>query len=174
VKSSDVKIRRAGPNDFAKVAEMHYPVWRQSWNGILEDYILDVIATPKWWATVSYPEAVNRPGWGLWVAEARNKILGMTIFGPDFANADTLRLEALYTAEAAQQLGIGVRLLNKVVRSNPSSDVILWCAEKNRNARQYYENNNFHLDGRSYIWKPLPGLSVPHVGYRRHRSASEE
>ena len=113
MKSSDVKIRRAGPNDFAKVAEMHYPVWRQSWNGILEDYLVDVIGNAERWATVSYPEAVNRPDWGMWVAEARNKILGMTIFGPDTATADTLRLEALYTAEAAQQLGIGVRLLNK-------------------------------------------------------------
>jgi hypothetical protein len=50
----------------------------------------------------------------------------------------------------------------------------LWCAEKNSKARQFYENNNFQLDGRSYIWTPLRGVSVPHVGYRRHRSASEE
>jgi GNAT superfamily N-acetyltransferase len=174
VKSSDVKIRRAGPNEFEKVAEMHFPVWRQSWAGMLEAYMLDVIATPKWWATVSYPEAVNRPGWGLWIAEAGKKILGMTIFGPDTTSADLLRIEALYTAVGANKPGIGVRLLNKAVRSNPSGDVILWCSEKNSKARQFYENNNFQLDGRSYIWTPLPGVSVPHVGYRRHRSASDE
>jgi GNAT superfamily N-acetyltransferase len=174
VKSGDVKIRRAGPNDFAKVAEMHYPVWRRSWNGILEDYLVDLIGSPKEWATVKYPEAVNRLDWAMWVAEARNKILGMTIFGPDTATADTVRLEALYTAEAAQNLGIGIRLLNKAVRSNPSSDVILWCAENNSAARQFYEDNEFELDGRSLLWTPLAGVSVPHVGYRRHRCASEE
>jgi GNAT superfamily N-acetyltransferase len=173
VKSSDVKIRRAEPREFAKVAEMHFPVWKLSWAGIIEDYMLDVMATPKWWAEVKYPEAVNLPGWGLWVAEARNKMLGMTIFGPDTTAADTLRLEALYTAEAAQQLGVGVRLLNKVVRSNPSSDVILWCAEKNDKARRFYEKHDFRLDGRSYIWKPLPGVTVPHVGYRLFRSAAQ-
>jgi GNAT superfamily N-acetyltransferase len=173
VKSSDVKIRRAGPNDFAKVAEMHFPVWRQSWAGIVEDYLLDVMATPKFWAEVSYPEAVNRDGWGLWVAETRNKMLGMTIFGPDTTNADTLHIEALYTAVGANKLGIGVRLLNKAVRSNPSGDVILWCAEKNSRARKFYEDNNFQLDGRSYMWKPLPGVSVPHVGYRFYRSAAQ-
>ena len=174
MKSSDVKIRRAGPNDFAKVAEMHYPVWRQSLNGILEDHLVDLIGSPKEWATVKYPEAVNRLDWGMWVAEARNKILGMTIFGPDTAIAGTLRLEALYTAGAAQNLGIGVRLLNKAVRSNPTGDVILWCAEANSAARQFYEDNEFELDGRGLLWMPLPGVTVPHVGYRRHRSASDE
>lgn len=173
MKSSDVKIRRAAPNEFAKVAAMHFPVWKQSWAGIIEEYLLDVMATPKFWAEVRYPEAVNRPGWGMWIAEARNKILGMTIYGPDSTTADTLRLEALYTAESAQQLGIGVRLLNKAVRSNPSSDVILWCAEKNEKARQFYEKHDFELDGRSYIWKPLPGISVPHVGYR-HKAAARD
>ncbi len=173
MKSSDVKIRRAEPKEFAKVAQMHFPVWKASWAGIIEDYMLDVMATPKWWAEVKYPEAVNLPGWGLWIAEARNKMLGMTIFGPDSTTTYTLRLEALYTAEAAQQLGIGVRLLNKALRSNPSSDVILWCAEGNDKARQFYEKHNFQLDGRSYIWKPLPGVRVPHVGYRLFRSATQ-
>ena len=173
MKSKDVKIRRAGPSDFEKVSEMHFPVWRQSLAGIVEDFVLDVIATPKFWATVRYPEAVNRLGWGLWVAEARNKILGMTIFGPDTTNADLLRIEALYTAVGANKLGIGVSLLNKAVRSNPSGDVILWCAEKNGKAREFYEKNNFQLDGRSYIWEPLPGVSVPHVGYRLFQSATQ-
>ncbi|WP_077081736.1 GNAT family N-acetyltransferase [Mycobacterium numidiamassiliense] len=172
MKSTDVKIRRAGPTEFAKVADMHYPVWRRSWAGMIEDYLLDVIGTPKLWAEVKYPEAVNRPGWGMWIAEARNKILGMSIYGPDFSTANTTRLEALYTADEAKSLRIGVRLLNKAVRSNPSSDVILWCAEKNEKARQFYEKHDFQLDGRTHIWKPLPGISVPHVGYR-HKAAGQ-
>ena len=167
MKSPDVKIRRAGPADFEKVAQMHYPVWRQSWSGIIEDFMLDLIATPKFWATVSYPDAVRRLGWDMWIAESGGKILGMTIFGPDAAIPDALYIEALYTWEQGRKLGIGVRLLNKAVRSHPSGDVILWCAEQNSRARQFYEDNNFELDGRSYTWHPLPGVSVPHVGYRR-------
>ena len=173
MKSSDVKIRRAEPKEFAKVAEMHFPVWKQSWAGMIDDYMLDVMATPKWWAEVKYPEAVNRPGWGMWIAESRNKILGMMIYGPEAAMAGALQLEALYTTEAAQRLGIGARLLNKALRSNPTSDVILWCAERNDKARQFYEKHDFRLDGRSYIWKPLPGVRVPHVGYRLFRSAAQ-
>ncbi|MFZ1176785.1 MAG: GNAT family N-acetyltransferase [Mycobacterium sp.] len=173
MKSVEIRIREAKPADFAKVAEMHYPVWRQSWTGIVADYLLDVIATPKWWATVSYPQELNRPGWSMWIAESGGKTLGMTVFGPDAANANHLQIEALYTAEESQGLGIGGRLLSKALRSNPAGDVILWCAEKNRKAREFYEKNNFQLDGRTYIWTPLPGVAVPHVGYRLYRSAPQ-
>lgn len=152
---------------------MHYPVWRQSWAGILEDHVLDVIATPKLWATVSYPEALNQPGWGMWVAEAGGKLVGMTVFGPDAATANDVKIDALYAAPEAKGLGVGVRLLNKALRSNPSGDVILWCAEENGEARQFYEDNDFQLDGRRLVWEALPGVSVPHVGYRRRQSAAE-
>jgi GNAT superfamily N-acetyltransferase len=173
VKSKDVIIRRAGPTDFAKVSEMHFPSWRKSWAGILDDYVLDLIATPQLWVTVKYPEALNQSGWSMWVAEARGKLLGMTIFGPAARNPDDLQIDALYTAEEAKGLGVGVRLLNKALRSNPSGDLILWCAEKADKARQFYEDNDFQLDGSILVWEPLPGVRVRHVGYRRHQSAPE-
>ena len=172
MKSSDIRIRQAKPIDFAQVAEMHYPVWRESWTGILADYMLDMLGTPKRWATVVYPQDLSRPGWSMWIAESRGKTVGMTIFGPDSANPDHLQIDALYTAAECRHLGVGGRLLNKAVRSNPSGDVILWCAEKNRKARQFYEGKNFQLDGRTFIWKPLPGVTVPHVGYRLYQYQS--
>lgn len=171
MKSKDVKIRRAGPGDFEKVAAMHYPVWRRSFAGILDDYLLDLIATPQLWVTVKYPEALNQPGWGMWVAEARGKLLGMTVFGPESASSDDLQIDALYTSDDAKGLGVGVRLLNKAVNANPSGDVVLWCAERNDAARKFYEDNDFQLDDRTLVWQPLPGVTVRHVGYRRHRSA---
>jgi GNAT superfamily N-acetyltransferase len=170
----DVNIRRAGPSDFAKVAEMHYPVWRRSWSGMVEDFMLDLIATPTMWVEVTYPLKLSQPGWSMWVAEARGKMLGMAVFGPAEANADDLQIEALYTAPDARKLGIGVRLLKKAESSNPSSDLVLWCAEENREARKFYEDNNFRPDGRTLVWTPLPGVSVPHVGYRLHRSPPED
>ena len=167
MKSGDIRIRAAKPADFAKVADMHYPVWRQSWAGILADYMLDMIATPRRWATETYPHDLGRRGWAMWIAESGGKALGMTMFGPDSARPDHLQIDALYTAEEGQGLGIGRRLLNKAVRSNPSGEAILWCAEKNHKGRQFYEKNDFQLDGRTFVWKPLPGVTVPHVGYRR-------
>ena len=170
---SDITIRQAKPADFAKVADMHYPVWRQSWSGILADYLLDMLGTPKRWATETYPQDLSRRGWSMWIAESGGKTLGMTMFGPDAANPNQLQIDALYTAEETYRLGIGGRLLDKAVRSNPTGDVILWCAEKNHKAREFYQRKNFRLDGRTFIWKPLPGVTVPHLGYRLCRSAPE-
>jgi len=152
---------------------MHYPVYRESWTGIIADYLLDLLITPELWATVHYPQDLSRPGWSMWIAESAGKTLGMTIFGPDAANPDHLQVDALYTAKEAQDRGIGGRLLNKAVRSNPSGDAILWCAEKNHKSRQFFEEKNFQLDGRTLNFEPLPGVTVPLVGYRLCRSAPE-
>ena len=169
MKSSGIRLREAKPSDFAKVAEMHYEVWRRSWNGMLADFLLGIIGSPRHWATTSYPQTLSQRGWSMWIAESGGEILGMTVFGPDAANPDDLQIEALYTAEGSQRRGIGGRLLNRAMRSNSSGDVILWCAEGNAQARRFYENNDFEVDGRSYLWQPLPGVSVPHVGYRLRR-----
>jgi len=173
VRRRDIRIREAKPADFANVAQMHYPVWRRSWSGILADYLLDMLGAPKRWATETYPQDLSRPGWSMWIAESDGKTLGMTIFGPDAVNPDDLQIDALYTAEESQRLGIGGRLLDRAVRANPPGDVILWCAEKNLKAREFYEKKNFRLDGRTFVWKPLPGVPVPHLGYRLYRSASQ-
>lgn len=171
VRRDDIRIREAQPADFANIAQMHYPVWRQSWSGILADYLLDMLGSPRRWATETYAHDLSRPGWSMWIAESDGKTLGMTIFGPDAANPHDLQVDALYTAEQSQRLGIGGRLLAKAMRANPSGDLILWCAEKNYKAREFYEKKNFRLDGRTFVWKPLPGVPVPHVGYRLSRSA---
>lgn len=166
-----IRIREATPADFADVARMHYPVWRQSWSGILADHLLDILGSPRRWATETYPQDLSRPGWSMWIAEADGKTVGVTIFGPDEVNPEDLQIDALYTAEKSQRCGIGGRLLDTAVRANPSGDVILWCAEKNCKAREFYEKRNFRLDGRTLVWKPLPDVPVPHVGYRLYRSA---
>ncbi|WP_239655215.1 GNAT family N-acetyltransferase [Mycobacterium riyadhense] len=169
MKSRDIRIREAKPIDFPKVVAMHYPVWRQSWSGILAAHLLDMLAQPNRWATEFYPQTLSRRGWKMWIAECRGHTLGMTMYGPDTTNPSDVQIDALYIAEESQRHGIGGRLLNKALHSNPSDDVILWCAEKNHKARSFYEKKHFELDGRTYTWKPLPGVSVPHVGYRLKR-----
>lgn len=169
MKSKDVTIRQAKPAEYAKVAEMHYPSWRLSWTGIIAPHHLDLIGQPHRWATQFYPLTLSRDGWAMWVAEYRNRLLGMIMFGPDVAVPRDLHIDALYVTEHSQRHGIGGRLLNKALRANPSEDVILWCADKNQKARSFYEKKDFHEDGRTFTWQPLPGVDVPHVGYRLKR-----
>jgi pimeloyl-ACP methyl ester carboxylesterase/GNAT superfamily N-acetyltransferase len=173
VRSSDIRIREAKPKDYARVAAMHYPVWRQSWKGIVATHVLDMISTPKTWADTFYPTTLKRGGWQMWLAESRGQLLGMTLFGPDLSDPKHIQIDALYILDQKQRHGIGSMLLNKVLRTYPDNDIILWCADKNQKARNFYEKNGFALDDRTYVWKPLPGVTVPHMGYRLSRSETE-
>ncbi|WP_081283080.1 alpha/beta fold hydrolase [Mycobacterium asiaticum] len=171
MRSSDIRIREAKPKDYARVASMHYPAWRQSWKGIVATHVLDMIGTPRTWVDTLYPTTLKRGGWSMWMAEARGKLLGMILFGPDLSNPNDIQIDALYISDEHQRHGIGGLLLNKALRVFPDNDMILWCADKNQKARDFYEKKGFELDGRTYSWKPLPGVSVPHVGYRLYRAA---
>lgn len=166
---ADITVREATPIDFADVAAMHYSVWRQSWCGIVPDSVIDGLTSPKTWAVLLYPRDLSRPGWRMWVAEAGGQLLGMTVFGPDPDDPERVELDALYISQASQRHGVGDLLLAKVLNSGPRGDVVLWCAKANCAARRFYEKNDFHLDGRTLDWEPLPGVKVPHLGYRLRR-----
>jgi len=169
VTSSDIRIREAKPDDYAGVAAMHYEVWRRSWAGILSPPLLDILGPAKRWVAEIYPQSLSRRGWSMWIVESGGRTIGVTIFGPDSADPDHLLIDALYIDEESQRHGVGGRLLDEVVTSHPAGDIVLWCAEKNDKARRFYEKNDFRIDGRTLDWEPLPGVVVPHVGYRLTR-----
>nr|WP_084187882.1 GNAT family N-acetyltransferase [Mycobacterium paraffinicum] len=148
---------------------MHYPVWRQSWAGMLADSTLDVLGSARRWAILAYPRILQRRHWSMWLAESGSATIGMTIFGPDPANPKQIELDSLYVAAESQGRGVGARLLATALRESPLGDVVLWCAEHNTRARGFYERNGFHPDGRTRNWEPLPGVSVTHLGYRLSR-----
>lgn len=166
---SDITIREATSSDFADVAAMHYPVWRESWAGVLPANVLDALTSPQRWAVLLYPRNLRRPGWSMWLAEAAGAPLGMTIFGPDADEPECVELDALYIAASRQRHGIGARLLEQVLSSAAGRDVVLWCAQANGRARRFYEKNDFRPDGRTLVWEPVPGVRVPHLGYRLTR-----
>jgi GNAT superfamily N-acetyltransferase len=166
---ADITLREATPIDFADVAAMHYPVWRQSWAGVLPAQVLDALTSPERWAVLLYPRDLSRQGWRMWIAESGGQLLGMTIFGPDPDDPERLELDALYISQASQRHGIGRLLLAKALGCDPHCDVVLWCAEANAVARLFYEKNDFHPDGRTLDWEPVPGVKVPHLGYRLRR-----
>jgi GNAT superfamily N-acetyltransferase len=169
VESSDIRIREATPDDYPGVADMHYPVWRRSWAGILIPSLLDILGPAKRWVADVYPQTLSRPGWSMWIAERGGRPLGVAIFGPDADDPAALQIDALYVADENQRHGIGTRLLETALHTRPSGDVILWAAESNAKAHRFYEKHDFRRDGRTLDWEPLPGVKVAHVGYRLRR-----
>lgn len=168
--SGDIDIREAQLTDYEKVAEMHYPVWSESYTGIVVPYLLDIFV--RHWADQVYPQRVSE-GRTIMLAESDGKAVGVTIFGPQPENPDRLEIDALYIKQEGQRRGIGGVLLDKALASQPSADVVLWCAEKNRKARCFYEKKAFQLDGRTFSWEPIPGVKVVELGYTLYRSVSQ-
>ncbi len=156
MRSSEIRIREAKPKDYARVAAMHYPVWRQSWDGIVAPHVLDMIVTPKIWVETSYPTTLKRGGWGMWMAESRGQLLGMMLLGPDLSNPNLIQIDALYVVEKSQRAGVGSELLGKALEQYPDNDMILWCAEKNRKARDFYEKKGFDVDDRTFTGNHCP------------------
>ncbi|UXA09323.1 GNAT family N-acetyltransferase [Mycobacterium sp. SMC-2] len=148
---------------------MHYPVWRQSWTGMLADSTLDALGSPRRWAILAYPRILQRRGWSMWIAESGSQTIGMTIFGPDPDSPGQVELDSLYVAAQCQRHGLGGRLLDTALDAHPFGDVVLWCAEHNAQARKFYERNGFRADGRTLDWEPLPGVKVAHLGFRLSR-----
>jgi GNAT superfamily N-acetyltransferase len=169
VTSGELTIRAAHTSDFARVAAMHYEVWRRSWAGILTEPALDILGTPQHWVNELYPKTLSRPGWAMWVAELDSRMVGVMIFGPTEADPGSIHIDALYIEDGLQRHGIGGRMIDVLLRAYPCGDVILWCAEQNAKGRLFYEKNNFRADGRTLVWEPLPGIAVAHLGYRLTR-----
>lgn len=168
----DIQIRQAEPADYENVKKIHYLSWRQSYAGIMPPFALNLFDQQSW-DLDAYTEAVGRAGWTMRLAESDGKLVGMSIFGPQPGDPDHLEIEALYVAVDNQRRGVGGLLLDHALSSQPAQDVVLWCAEKNYRARGFYEKKGFRLDGRTLVWKPMPGVvEAPQVGYRLYRVAT--
>src|SRR5262245_48075982 len=137
---SEIQIRKAEPGDYTNVAQMHCPVWVESYNATLPESTIRNIA--KIWAGVDYRKRVNN-GLTIMLAEAGDEVVGMTIFGPDPRNPGDLYIDALYVKRECQRRGVGSALLAKALASEPSADVVLSCYENNGNARCFYEGKGF-------------------------------
>ncbi|POX84221.1 N-acetyltransferase [Mycobacterium kansasii] len=165
-------IRQAEPADYANVAPMHYQSWRLSYRGIVATELLDLFDWQTW-VDREYPLTVSRPGWAMWLAESRERIAGMIIFGPEPGNPDHLQIDALYVAVGDERRGIGGLLLDHALNSEPAHDAVLWCAEMNHRARRFYQKKGFQRDGRSVLLTLIPDLlAVPQIGFTLHRSTS--
>lgn len=165
-----VDYRQALEADYPAVAAMHYPVWRESNSGVMTPYVLDLFDGPETWPDGRYPETLSKRGWAMWIAESDGQVVGMTMFGPVPDDPSLVELDSLYVATKNE--GIGSSLLQKALDLQPAGDVVLWVAEKNQRARDYYWNRGFRPDDRAWTWEPTSGVRVPQLGYTLKRSVS--
>ena len=158
-------IREAELTDFRRVAEMHYPVWRKSYTGLIPETKFPRLGDPERWADLDYPAKLAPDGWAMWLAECCGEPVGMSIFGPDTSGADRMEVGSLYIAEEYQHRLIGSLLLCAARAFFPAAVVVARCAEQNEQARSFYTKHGFRVDAASDVWEPADGVAVPLVCY---------
>jgi len=111
----------------------------------------------------SYLSAPSRTG-SLVVAERRGEVVGFANAGPavgpdaehGFTPVRPQHLFSIYLLSAAQQSGLGHRMLDAVLEDRPAQ---LWVLRGNARAIGFYERNGFRADGVEFADPADPGLT---------------
>ncbi len=135
-------IRRAGPEDAAKIAEAHDASWRQAYGGMLPYRALDRMIRRRgeeWWK-----QAIRRSTVIL-VAEVADQIAGYATLGPNRVSslAPDGEIFEIYLRPEYQGIGLGTGLFldaRRELRRRRLEGTIVWVLAENCQAISFYEN----------------------------------
>ncbi len=161
-------IRRARDTDALTVGRIHVESWNVAYRGIMPD---DVIARNDLaYRTAFWQERIADREWPVFLMEENGKPVAFCQMIPTRdADDDPKRVGHITSLHVLPQLrgrGYGGALMGHVLaesRGRGFVEVTLWVLEENRNARRFYENYGFTLDGGT---RTYPKTGVPEVRYR--------
>jgi ribosomal protein S18 acetylase RimI-like enzyme len=161
-------IRRAVSADAATVGRIHVESWNVAYRGIMPD---DVIArTDLTYRTRFWAERIADPDWPIFLIEEQGEAVAFCQMIPTKdPDDDATRVGHITSLHVLPQLrgrGYGRILIDHVFaefRRRGFTEVTLWVLEENGNARKFYENHGFQLDGGT---RRYPRTNVPEVRYR--------
>lgn len=147
------RVRRAVAADAQGIAQAHIQSWRESFRQILTAGTLaelNLAEHTKMWA-----EYLKNPDLTTHVAEMDDaealtaetcpRIVGFALCGASESGAPrALELKMLYVVEQAKGTGLGQRMLDAAIGTEPAQ---LWVAVRNPRARAFYTRNGFAPDG---------------------------
>jgi GNAT superfamily N-acetyltransferase len=152
----DFLVRRATSDDVPATLDMKLAAWRETYaTQRPASFFVAEAARRKqqvdWWARGL------AAGAELWIAEdPSGRIVGCAGAGPvqdDDGDAGVpYELQMLYVLEQVYGTGLGLRLLDAAIGSNPA---LLWVLEDSPRAQAFYRKHGFAPDGRR---EPLTGL----------------
>mgnify|MGYP004484023889 CR=1 FL=1 len=172
--SPPIRIRRAGPADWATIAAIHAASWRSAYRGIYPDSYLDEEAPAErraFWREAFGGMDPERDA--VFLAEAEGEAVGFACVRREADAAGPL-LDNLHVLPGRKGEGIGRRLIAAAaawqVEREPEAALQLVVWADNVPARRFYA----HLGGREVetFEAPLPGGgSAPQVRVRWDRAA---
>ena len=157
----NIIIRKVKYEDIEQIVDINIEAWKKAYKGIIDDDILENLnrneKIKKWKKHYNIGNVI--------VAERNGKILGYCRY-EDNAQYDNKDIDseiiALYIDYNNRGNGIGRKLVEYVIndlKNKNKTKMIIWCLEKNNNARIFYEKmggklfdeeNYFEKDGRKY------------------------
>jgi ribosomal protein S18 acetylase RimI-like enzyme len=159
----------AGPADAEALARVHVQSWRETYRGLLPDAYLARMSEPQ--HARRFAQALVRPGPDDVVLAAADRwgLVGYVQGGPSRRRVpDEAEVATLYLVRAAQNRGLGGRLLADAARAlaaRGARSLVISVLRDNFGARGFYE----HLGGEAEPARlePGPGGGMFHeVAYR--------
>ncbi|MGX2975196.1 N-acetyltransferase family protein [Ursidibacter arcticus] len=138
-----MQLRQATVKDAAALSKLLTQVWKNTYQGIFPSSFLDNLTNTQWQQGFEYTLSLGTTP--IIVAEAENDLLAMISFGqardPKLQIAN--EIYALNVLPNYQRQQIGKSLLHYALKHLTPS-VYLKVADKNTNARQFYERQGFY------------------------------
>ena len=140
MKTLDIDIRKAGPDDANAIAAVHEQAWRGAYSGIIPHRALNAMIGrrgPAWWAG-----AIRRSATVL-VVEMGGTLAGYATIGGNRAGQLSQQGEIyeLYLRPEYQGVGLGTRLFAAARRRLQGAGLrglVVWALEENDGAVAFY------------------------------------
>lgn len=151
---SDLRVRRATPNDAEGIARVHVKSWQAAYKGLVPRSMLGALSVEQWsnrWRILLGGR--DEKHFAL-VAEREGEVIGfcaVTLPSREPGTSPgTAEITSLYAAPEVWKEGVGATLLHatmEVLRKACWQEVTLWVFAGNNRARQFYAQFGFQPDG---------------------------
>lgn len=156
-------IRRAVPDDAARIAMVQIETWQFAYRGLLTDDFLDSLRLEprtRWWDRFLYGRSTVH------VSEADEEVVGFCSVGPS-DDAGWGEVFAIYVHPDRWGQGHGRRLIEAgemSLREAGFGRALLWVLAANHRARSFYEGQGWTLGPRFRV-EEIGGVQVSEVSY---------
>lgn len=151
----EILIRKVEYEDIEQIVDINIKDWRKAYKGIIDDDILDNLnrneKIKKWREHYNIGNVI--------VAEENGVVLGYCRYEDNavYENTDIdSEIVALYVDHDKSGKGVGRKLVEYVMndlRNKNKNKMIIWCLEKNENARKFYEKMGGKLITDEKFWE---------------------
>lgn len=161
VGQNKILIRKVKYNDIEQIVDINIKDWKKVYKGIIDDEILDNLdrnkKIEKWRKHYNIGNVI--------VAEQNGQVIGYCRYDDNAVYENTnidSEIIAIYVDCDNLGNGVGRKLVEYVMtdlKNKRKNKMIIWCLEKNENARKFYEKMSgklvnkekyFEKDGRKY------------------------